>query len=175
MADIKKLAPIIAKWEGGYVNDPFDRGGATNMGITLSTWQAQGYDKDGDGDIDKDDVRLLDYNDFAVILRLYWNRWLADLIEDQQVADILVDWVWGSGKWGIIIPQRLLGVEDDGRVGKITLSAVNNRIPYEFHRQVWDARKQFLLGIVKRNPSQKKFINGWLNRLNDFKWKDNYK
>jgi len=171
MADIKKLAPLIARWEGGYVNDTIDRGGATNMGITLGTWRSQGYDKDGDGNIDKDDIKLLDYNDFAVILRIYWNKWVADLIEDQQIANILVDWVWGSGKWGIIIPQRLLGVQQDGIVGKKTLAAVNNRIPYEFHKQIWEARKQFLLDIVKRNPSQKKFINGWLNRLNDFKWK----
>ena len=31
MADVKKLAPFILKWEGGFVNDPDDLGGATNM------------------------------------------------------------------------------------------------------------------------------------------------
>ena len=36
MADVKKLAPFILKWEGGFVNDPDDLGGATNMGV--STW-----------------------------------------------------------------------------------------------------------------------------------------
>jgi len=28
MAKLENLAPLILKWEGGYVNDPADRGGA---------------------------------------------------------------------------------------------------------------------------------------------------
>ena len=169
MADINKLSPKIAKWEGGYVNDPTDRGGATNMGITISTWRQVGYDKDGDGDIDKFDIKLLDHKDFSFVLRQYWDRWKADQIKDQKLAEILVDWVWGSGKWGIIIPQRLLGVTADGVVGNKTLSALNSQDPVKFHKLVWDARLKFLNDIVKRDPSQKKFIKGWVNRLNDFK------
>src|SRR5690606_21582969 len=169
MADINKLSPKIAKWEGGYVNDPTDRGGATNMGITISTWRQVGYDKDGDGDIDKFDIKLLDHKDFSFVLRQYWDRWKADQIKDQKLAEILVDWVWGSGKWGIIIPRRLLGVTADGVVGNKTLSALNSQDPVKFHKLVWDARLKFLNDIVKRDPSQKKFIKGWVNRLNDFK------
>ena len=52
MANVYKLAPWIFKWEGGFVNDPDDLGGATNMGVTISTWKQVGYDKGGDGDID---------------------------------------------------------------------------------------------------------------------------
>ena len=37
MADVNKLAPFILKWEGGFVNDPDDLGGATNMGVTIET------------------------------------------------------------------------------------------------------------------------------------------
>ena len=39
MADVKKLAPFILKWEGGFVNDPDDLGGATNMGVTMATYK----------------------------------------------------------------------------------------------------------------------------------------
>ena len=59
MADVRKLAPFILKWEGGFVNDPDDLGGATNMGVTIGTWKSCGYDKDGDGDIDVDDYTYL--------------------------------------------------------------------------------------------------------------------
>lgn len=38
MANVEKLAPLILKWEGGFVNDPDDLGGATNRGVTLATY-----------------------------------------------------------------------------------------------------------------------------------------
>lgn len=38
MADIKVLVPFILSWEGGFVNDPDDKGGATNKGVTIATW-----------------------------------------------------------------------------------------------------------------------------------------
>jgi lysozyme family protein len=169
MADINKLSPKIAKWEGGFVNDPLDSGGATNMGITIATWKSQGYDKDGNGDIDVNDLKLLDYKDFNVILRKYWNRWRADGIKDQKLAEILVDWVWGSGKYGITIPQQMLGVVPDGIVGPKTLSALNSQNPEEFHKKIWNRRKEYLFNLVKVRPKDQKFLKGWLNRLNDFK------
>ena len=38
MANVEKLVPFILKWEGGFVNDPDDLGGATNKGVTLATY-----------------------------------------------------------------------------------------------------------------------------------------
>lgn len=168
MADINKLAPLILKWEGGYVNDPLDRGGATNMGVTVSTWQQVGYDKDSDGDIDAVDVKLLDKKDFTAVLRKYWDRWQADKIQNQSIANILVDWVWGSGKWGIINPQKILGVTADGIVGPATIKAINDADPETLFTKIYAARINFLEGIVQRRSSQKRFINGWKNRLADF-------
>ena len=39
MADVKKLAPFIQRWEGGFVDDPDDLGGATYMGVTITTYK----------------------------------------------------------------------------------------------------------------------------------------
>jgi lysozyme family protein len=168
--DITLLAPVVAKWEGGYVNDPIDKGGSTNMGITLATWKHIGYDKNNDRLINAADIKLLSKADFKVVLRKYWDKWQADDIKNQSIANILVDWYWGSGKWGIVIPQRILGLVEDGIAGPKTIAAVNARDSRVFHKQVFDARVKFLNNIVKNNPSQKKFIKGWLNRLNDFKF-----
>ena len=172
MADIKKLSPIILKWEGGFSNDPKDHGGETNMGVTIATWKAQGYDIDKDGDVDVQDLKLMKVSDFEIILKKYWDKWKADQIKNQSVANILVDWVWGSGKWGIVIPQRILGVHDDGVVGQQTLSALSSVNQRGFFNAIYFERSKFLHNIVKRDPSQERFIKGWMNRLNSLTYSD---
>ena len=169
MANVYKLAPWILKWEGGFVNDPADLGGATNMGATIGTWKSCGYDKDGDGDIDVDDLRLLTREDVVnrVLKPHYWDRWKADDIKSQSVANILVDWVWASGAHGIKIPQRLLGVSVDGIVGPKTLAAVNARNPRELFDMIKIARFDFIEDICRKRPANNKFKRGWMNRIND--------
>lgn len=186
-ANIEELAPAIAKWEGGYVNDPLDRGGATNMGVTIGTWRLVGYDKNGDGRIDSNDIRLLTHDDFKFVLQKYWDKWKADEIDNQSVANLLVDWYWMSGKHGIVIPQRLLGVAADGIVGPITLKAVNEVNPKDFFDEVKKARVKFYNDIVASSVrayerkigrkstqreqlqnTQMRYFKGWMNRLNSF-------
>ncbi len=67
MANANILLPFILRWEGGFVNDPTDRGGATNKGVTITTWRQVGYDKDGDGDIDVKDLKLLSVDDVRLL------------------------------------------------------------------------------------------------------------
>lgn len=173
MADVKILAPFILSWEGGFVNDKDDLGGATNKGVTISTWKSCGYDKDGDGDIDVDDLHLLTCEDVIkrVLKPHYWDRWKADLITSQSIANILVDWVWASGKNGIVIPQKILGVKPDGIVGIKTLAAIN-----DFHNQellfssIKKARIDFIDTICAKRPANDKFKKGWLRRINSIGW-----
>ena len=57
--DVRQVAKEIVAREGGFVNDPDDPGGATNLGVTLATARRLGLDKDGDGDVDVADVKRL--------------------------------------------------------------------------------------------------------------------
>ena len=89
---------------------------------------------------------------------------------------------------GIKKPQALLGVKVDGIVGGKTLSAVNFADPEELFDAIYQERVKFLNAIVSNSVAayekkigrkatetellkytQKRFINGWLNRLNDLK------
>lgn len=164
------FAEKLLSLEGEVAGHPADRGGLTNRGITLSTWQRVGYDKDGDGDLDPDDLlRITRYDALKVLRHFYWKRWRADDITSQPVAEILVDWLWCSGRWGVIIPQKILGVEPDGFVGRSTLMAVNGCDPEWLVSQVYQRRLAFIHRIIEKDPTQEVFRAGWLRRLENFK------
>ena len=165
------IAKFILSFEGGFVNDPVDRGGATNKGVTIATWRMQGYDKDGDGDIDVDDLKLIsDADAIGVMRRCFWKRWRADEIKSQNLANILVDWIWCSGTPSITITQAMLGLKADGIVGKKTLAALNRQDPQVFFNRLKARRKQFYERIVEKRPSQVRFLKGWLRRLDAIKY-----
>lgn len=167
MANLSPLAKFILSFEGGFVNDPKDKGGATNRGVTIATWRAQGYDKDGDGDIDVADLKLITEADATNILRKnYWNRYHGDDIKDQNLANILVDWLWSSGKPAITIVQGMLGVKADGIVGPKTIAALNSKYAPLFFEQIKRRRRIFIDNIVANNPSQRRFLAGWYRRIN---------
>ncbi len=172
MAKIELLAPFILSFEGGFVNDPADPGGATNRGVTLATWKSTGYDKDGDGDIDVADLKLITAEDAVrrVMKPHYWDRWQADRIRSQSIANIVVDWVWASGRPGITEVQKILGVKADGIAGAKTLEALNGHDPRSLFERIKQARILFIEGLVKRRPSLGKFRKGWLRRLDSIRF-----
>ena len=169
MAKVEILAPYIKKWEGGFVNDPTDRGGATNKGVTIATFEAYCKAKS----LPRPNVerlkRMTDGEWLDILKTMFWDRWQADKIKSQKLANILVDWVWGSGVYGIKIPQRILGVRQDGIVGDETLKALNAQDPDKLFQTIYDARKKYLNDITISRPTNKRFLRGWLNRLEDIR------
>lgn len=172
MANFNHVFDKLMKHEGGFVNDPTDKGGATNWGVTLAVWKSKGYDKDGDGDIDADDVKLLTKDDARAIAKPeYWDKLRADDIKNQSVAEFLHDWAYNSGvSTAAKKIQRIVGVKDDGAIGSITIAAINKANQQWLFESLVASRKAFVEAIVKNNPSQKKFYNGWMNRINSFRF-----
>ena len=81
MADYKELITIIKKWEGGYVNDPDDSGGATNKGVTLATFRTWF----GANKTVNDLKALTDEQWIYIFLNGYWNQCKASEINNQAI------------------------------------------------------------------------------------------
>ena len=166
MADFSKYAPKLLQLEGGYSNHKEDKGGVTVKGITLATYRAYcGEDKTAK------DLQNISYGTWQDIMKDgYWDRCLADEIENQSVAEIIADWCVNSGQTGIRKAQEVIGVKPDGIVGPKTLEAINRADAEELFDRIKMARRQFYESLVSKNPSQGVFLNGWLNRLKVFKF-----
>ena len=162
MADYRKLKPFILRWEGGYINDQADLGKQTNKGVTLSTYRSVFGKNKTVSDLKK----ITDEQWEFIFKKFYWDKWKADDIKDQNVANILVDWLWCSGSYGIKIPQMVLGVSVDGIVGSKTIAAINARDGRELFDTIKQERKDFIDRICQTRPQNRKFKNGWLNRIN---------
>lgn len=163
MADAKKLMPFILEREGGFSDNPKDRGGATNKGVTLATFR-QYYGQTAT----VAQLRAMTDDQWAHIFKSgYWDKFRGDEIESQAVADMCVDWAWHSGTATAARQvQRVLGVAADGVVGPKTVAAINAADPAELFGRLKRARLAFVEGIVRRDPSQRVFLRGWKNRIN---------
>ena len=163
MAKAELLKPFILRWEGGFVDDPLDRGGATNKGITIGTFR-NFYGNDATVEQLKN---ITDEQWLHIFKSGYWDKWKADDIENQSIADIVVDWAWASGTaTSIKQVQKILGVAVDGIVGNDTLTAINIAVQRSLFDKIRSRRIEFVENIVKRNPSQSRFLKGWKNRIN---------
>ena len=165
MAKVERLVPHILKWEGGLVNDPDDLGGLTNKGVTYKTYKL--YCKRKGKTATEDGLINLSMDEFTDILKtMYWDACRADEIVSQSVADSIVDWAWNSGTATAVKEvQRILGVKDDGVIGNITLAAINSWSPLPLFGQIKQARLAYLERICNARPANRKFMRGWLNRV----------
>lgn len=163
MAKAELLKPFILSWEGGFVDDPLDRGGATNKGITIGTFR-NFYGNDATVEQLKN---ITDEQWLHIFKSGYWDKWKADDIKNQSIADIVVDWAWASGTvTSIKQVQKILGVAVDGIVGNDTLTAINTADQHTLFDKIHSRRIEFVENIVKRDPSQTRFLKGWKNRIN---------
>lgn len=168
MADYRKLIPHILKFEGGYAGN-IDGKICTMKGVTLEVFQsAFGRHKTCN------DLRKITTEQWEFIYKtMFWDRCHGDEIVDQNVANIIVDWCWGSGNSGIRKVQAILGVKTDGIIGRKTLAAINNYPDQkELFNRIKKSRNDFFVNLAKY-PKYKKFLIGWQKRGNSLvydKW-----
>lgn len=151
----------VLKHEGGYVNDPLDRGGETNLGVTKAAWAQYIGRPVQDGE-----MRTLTKEVVKPFYRKgYWDKCRCDELPaglDYAVFDFAVN--AGPGRAAKFL-QQAVGAIPDGAIGPATMAAVAKADPTQAVIAFGNAKEQFYNGIVARDPSQARFIKGWLNRV----------
>jgi len=189
---VRALWPLLGI-EGGWVNDPVDRGGATKYGISLRFLVSAGqidkdadgfadFDLDMDGDIDQHDIRKLTIEHAT---QLYYEHFWKVLDCDsfpEPIGEMVFDQGVNGGNHAArkLLQQAInsllartasLRIEEDGRIGVKTTEALKNVLEafpmLAFVEAFRAAVKNRYRAIVRRNPSQRRFLRGWLNRADE--------
>ena len=180
--DVNHLIEALIDREGGYVDQPADKGGPTCFGITQEVARANGY---------AGPMRLFPREEASSIyLRLYWLRPKFDSIAHRsaEVAAELFDTGVNMGPAvAVTFLQRALtalnrngtdypDLVPDGRIGAQTLAAldrflaIRGRIAGEtvLLRALEALQGERYLRLAERRPANEAFLYGWLaNRIGD--------
>lgn len=167
------IADVIRR-EGGYVDNPADRGGPTNMGITrqaLATWRGT--------PVTADDVRELTREEAASIYRTrYYEQPNIDILHE-RIRPELFDMSVNHGPANAVrMLQQVLNeagfgpLQVDGLIGPRTIDAATRAEQamgdYLVNALV-DERLFFYRRLVARRPSQRVFLRGWVKRAEQFR------
>ncbi len=155
----------ILKHEGGYVDNPHDPGGATNMGITrktLALWRGiKPWSK-----LPKNEVKRIKMTEVRAIYKArYW-----DLIRANKLPSgldlALFDFAVNSGvARAAKTLQTLLKVRRDGIVGVITLRALKREIERVGVAVIIKNICQIRLSFLQRLSIFSTFGRGWKRRV----------
>lgn len=160
--------------EGGEVNHPADRGGHTKYGIA----DAADGKKDGMADLDRDgqpDIAIRDLTPAHTELFYRANYWLparCDRVDSvcPLIAIALFDGAVHHGPGRSVRQlQQALGILADGVLGPQTLRVLAAKTGRDGGRVLLlgllEIRASYMLGIVRKDPSQWANAWGWVNRL----------
>ena len=180
--DVKALVDGLIDREGGYVNNPADKGGPTNFGITEAVARAQGY---------RGAMRELPREEAAGIYRrLYWLRPRFDEVAKRspRLAGELFDTGVNMGPAvAVTFLQRALtalnrsgkdyaDLVPDGRIGDVTLAALDAYFAVRGQsggqtvllRALEALQGERYLRLAERRPANEAFLYGWLaNRIGE--------
>ena len=159
-------------FEGGLSDDPTDRGGRTNLGITQGTLNRARRM----GIVHVETVDELTRHDAATIYAaFYWDRCRCGQLSDGLdlvVFDCAVN--CGNGTAGRCL-QRALGdmghpVVVDGAIGAQTCGAAGNACAEGKKAALIEAcllrREEYYRAVIEAHPEQQRFARGWQNRVN---------
>ena len=151
----------LLEHEGGYVNHPNDPGGETNLGVTRAVYEQYAGRQVMDGE-----MKGLTHDDvYPIYKENYWDRVRADDLPS-GVDWAVFDWGVNSGtSRAAKALQRIVGVEQDGGIGPMTLQAVSSVEPADIIDQLHYMREGFYRSLSTFDT----FGRGWLRRNDETK------
>jgi lysozyme family protein len=166
MNDDDIIIEHVLRYEGRYVNNPDDRGGPTNFGITartLGAWRNLGRPATA-----AEVFSMSRAEAKAIYRKQYIIDPGFDAIEDPDLRMIVVDCgvLYGTRRATMWL-QTALGVTADGIFGDDTIHALNGADPHAVARSILKQRFQRIQNVVEQSPRQMVFYRGWMNRTND--------
>jgi lysozyme family protein len=158
----ERALEFALRWEGGFVDHPDDPGGATNYGVTQSTydeWRSRLF-------LPPQSVQRISSREVRdIYFERYWRSLplIDTLCYPLQLA--LFDTAVNFGVWGAItFLQETLGLKVDGIAGRDTHMAIALHNTRETAGKVAELRRAYRYKRIEENPSQAAFLKGWLNR-----------
>ena len=146
----------VLKSEGGYVNHPRDPGGCTNKGITIATYRRFSRNATCAS------LRRITDEVVQKIYRTdYWDAVSGDDLPsgvDLVVFDMAVN---AGPRQSTKLLQRIVGVDDDGVMGPVSLKAVGVLSRVKLLSDYAKARESYYRGLGHFDA----FGRGWLSRV----------
>ena len=154
MADFKTAVLLTLQHEGGYVNNPHDKGGPTKYGITQA-------------DMPGVDISQITTDQAVAYYAEHYWKTLYSQINDQSLANKLFDMgvLFGVGTAVKLLQISLsegITVVPDGIFGVNTLAVTNERGDVNKYRIVL---YNHAMEVVNRNPQDSIFLHGWTTRI----------
>ena len=189
MADFTKAINPVLVSEGGYVDDPDDRGGETVRGISRKhhpDWRGW-IQVDGIKEARSVDIKVMieqyfengeGYNlilDFYI--EKYWSKIKGNEIKDQSLADKLLDVAINMGvKRAATYLQRAINTTNykneeiivDGILGSKSMAAlasVSSTRGSLLPKLVNIMQGNHYINIIRKDRGQGKFLRGWMSRV----------
>lgn len=148
---------FVLRSEGGYVNDPKDPGGMTNLGVTKRAWENY-----VGNEVDEETMRSLTPETVMPFYKArYWDVNKGDDLPsgvDYSVFDFAVN--SGPSKAAKVL-QTCVNVTSDGKIGPATLLAVQQVDPIDLLTKICDNRLAYLQSL----PGWANYGNGWGKRI----------
>jgi lysozyme family protein len=161
-----KAMAFTTSWEGGFANHPDDPGAATCFGVTQKNYDVYRLENV----LQLQSVAQIDRLEVLNIFReKYWIAGSCDSLKaplDIAHFDTCVNF---GVSHAVMFLQQSLGVDFDGQMGPLTLAAADACDPREVALLVSELRIGFRYDRCEQKPSQRVFLEGWLNRDNALK------